>query len=245
MLQAFGDGRLFGERTGVAPIEVVGLPGWGRTRQDFSRTFEGFNALAFDLPGFGASPDPPEAWGTAEYARLVAEALVHLNPPMLVVGHSFGGLVAVKLAAARPDLVSGLVLAGVPLYRGKRTKPAIAFRLARWGNAHGLVRQGQMDAMRRRYGSEDYNRADGVMRSVLVRVVNESYESDLAQIECPVELVWGAEDEAVPVEVAERVCGLLKDARLHVVEHAGHITPLAAPDALRLSVQRLLDGGER
>jgi pimeloyl-ACP methyl ester carboxylesterase len=97
-----------------------------------------------------------------------------------------------------------------------------------------------MESLRHRYGSNDYRNATGIMRSVLVHVVNESYEEDLARITCPVELVWGADDTAAPVEVAREACNLLRDAKLEVIPDGGHMTPLSSPDLLRHSVQRLL-----
>ncbi|NIS30326.1 MAG: hypothetical protein GWN07_08695, partial [Actinobacteria bacterium] len=62
----------------------------------------------------------------------------------------------------------------------------------------GLVSDARMEAWRRRRGSADYRSASGVMRDVLVTVVNESYEEALGRIEGPVELVWGRGDVDVP-----------------------------------------------
>ncbi len=241
MLVSFCEGRLFAERTGVAPVEVVGLHGWARTRDDLAGPLAGLNALAFDLPGFGASPEPPDAFDSRAYASLIAEAIAGLDRPQVLLGHSFGGRVAVRLAASRPELVCGLVLTGVPLIRRKPgVSPAWPFRAARWGHRHGLISAARMDKLRYRYGSQDYRRASEVMRGTLVRVVNESYEEDLPRIKCPVELVWGSDDTAAPLEVARQACGLLHDARLQVIDDGGHMTPLSAPDALRASVLRLL-----
>jgi pimeloyl-ACP methyl ester carboxylesterase len=242
VLQSFCEGRLFAERTSLEPSEVIGLHGWARSREDLAGPLAGLNALAVDLPGFGASPEPPEAWDSRAYAALIAEVLAGLDRPQVLLGHSFGGRVAVKLAAGWPQLVSGLVLAGVPLLRQQTAgiSPAWRVRVARWGSRHGLVSESRMEKVRRRYGSEDYRRASGVMRSVLVRVVNESYEEDLPRITCPVELVWGSNDTAAPLPMARQECGLLRSARLEVIEGGGHMTPLSAPDALRRSVERLV-----
>lgn len=242
MLQTFCGGRLFAERYGSASVEVVGLHGWARTRADLAGPLAGLNALAFDLPGFGASPDPPEAWGAQDYAALLAEALVGLDRPQVVLGHSFGGRVAISLAASWPKLVSGLVLTGVPLLRKKSASASSPwrFRAAKWGNRHGLMSESRMESLRHRYGSYDYQHAQGVMRSVLVRVVNESYEESLVQITCPVELIWGANDTAAPVAVAREASVLLRDAKLEVIPDGGHMTPLSSSDVLRQSVQRLL-----
>ena len=237
-------GQAFAECTGRAPSDVVGLHGWARSHEDLAGPLSGLNALLIDLPGFGSSPEPPTAWGSDAYAELVAEALKSLHRPPVVVGHSFGGCVAVKLAAGWPELVSGVVLAGVPLLRcSAGSTPSWRFRAARWGSRHGVVSQDRMEKLRQRHGSEDYRRASGVMRSVLVRVVNESYEDDLRRISCPVELIWGVDDTAAPVEMAQRACELLPNARLEVIEDAGHMTPLSHPELLRSAVS-LAEPGE-
>lgn len=241
LLQSLCQGRLFAERTGQPSSEVVGLHGWARSHDDLEAALGGLNALLIDLPGFGVSPEPPAAWGSLEYAELVADALRTLNRPQVVVGHSFGGRVAVRLAAGWPELVAGVVLTGVPLLRrSNAAAPSWRFRVARWGSRHGLVSDDRMEKLRQRYGSEDYRRANGVMRSVLVRVVNESYEEDLPRITCPVELIWGSKDTAAPLEMVQRACDLLPKARLEVIDDAGHFTPLSHPDVIRSSVTRLI-----
>ncbi len=161
----------------------------------------------------------------------------------MVVGHSFGGRVAVRLAATRPERLAALVLTAAPLVRrpdATPAKPSPAFRAGRFLHRRGLLGEATMERLRRRYGSADYAKAQGVMRQVLVRVVGETYEEQLAAITCPVELVWGDDDSDVPLSVAEAASTLLASARLTVVPGAGHLTPLTAPDALRAAVERHL-----
>ncbi len=247
LIESFGEGKILAERSGDGPVSVIGLHGWARSREDLAGSLAGLDALAVDLPGFGLSPEPPAAWDTDDYAAQVAELIGGLSRPQVLLGHSFGGRVAVKLAARSPELVSGLVLTGVPLLRRQPAgpRPALPFRMARWGRRHGLISEAAMETFRQRYGSEDYRRATGSMRSVLVRVVNESYEHDLTCITCPVELVWGSNDTVVPLQVARDACALIGDARLQVIEGSGHMTPLSAPAELRKSVCRLLHAATR
>ena len=238
MLKAFAGGRLFGTLHGNPPPRVLALHGWGRTSRDFDAVLAGCDALALDLPGFGASPPPPEAWGAGAYAAAVAEAV---EEPVVVVGHSFGGRVAVHLAASRPELVRALVLTGVPLVRppgAVRRTPAWRFRLARALHRRGLVGDDRMEALRQRYGSADYRAAQGVMRAVHVVAVNETYESELAALRCPVELVWGDGDADVPLSVATAAAELLGDATVTVLPGVGHLVPTAAPADLRAALDR-------
>ena len=77
--------------------------------------------VAFDLLGFGASPKPDWIrYDSDDHARAVIASLakLRLGEPAILVGHSMGCLVAVRVAALRPDLVRHLVLYEMPLYEG-------------------------------------------------------------------------------------------------------------------------------
>ena len=242
-LTSLADGLLFGERHGAGPIRVVALHGWGRDRRDFRRVMQDLDAVAVDLPGFGATPPPPAATGAEGYARVVATWIEQLPEPQVLVGHSFGGRVAVVLAATRPELVAGLVLVGVPLlHRRDRTagRPSVAYRLVRMANRAGLLSDERLERHKRRRGSADYRAVTGVMRDTLVKVVNESYEDVLSDVVCPVSMIWGAEDSEVPPEVAYRARALLEFADLEVVEGCGHDLPGEAPDRIRAVIEAML-----
>jgi pimeloyl-ACP methyl ester carboxylesterase len=241
VLRVYADGRIFGDAYGTGSPRVLALHGWRRDRSDFRKVLEGLDAIAIDLPGFGASPPPPEAWGASDYAASAANLLREMANPIVVIGHSFGGRVAVHLAASHPARVSGVVLAGVPLVRlAKAPAPSMGFRIARQLHQWGVLTDARMEALRHRSGSSDYRAASGVMRDVFVRLVNETYEDELREIKCPVELVWGRDDTAAPLAVAERAVELLAHPSLTVLPGAGHLTPLTAPEELRAALDRLL-----
>lgn len=238
-LRTFCDGRIFGERAGDSP-RVLALHGWGRDHRDWSGALSGLDALVLDLPGFGASPPPPEPWGSAEYAAALEPVLDELIDPAVVVGHSFGGTVALQLAASAPERVGALVLSGVPLARRRAgARPRLGFRAVRALHRAGVVGEQRMESARQRYGSDDYRRAEGVMRSVLVKAVAEDYDEVLATIECPVELVWGVDDSAAPIEGARWAATRLRRADL--TELSGdHFACFAQPAELRAAVERAL-----
>ena len=231
-LTALLDGAVLAERTGPEP-RVLALHGWGRTRADLLAAVAGVDALVPDLPGFGASPTPPTAWGSRDYAELLAPLLA--GGGWTVLGHSFGGRVAVQLAAGWPDLVSGVVLTGVPLLRRTTTgSPAPrGFRLAKRLHRLGLVSDARMEAERRRHGSADYRAAEGVLRDCLVRLVNEDYRDLLPGIPAPVQMVWGAGDTAAPLTMAQEAQGLLPSAELTVSATSAHLLDEALVALLR------------
>ena len=244
MLKSFAGGRLFGGTWGSGVPTVLALHGWRRTHDDFSAVFgpddpaDAISAVGLDLFGFGATPAPPEPWGTEEYARHLLPLFEEpgaLADRVVVVGHSFGGRVAVRLGALAPDRIERMVLTGVPLVhrQGRRTRPAFTFRMARRLHSLGLVGDQRMEEMRGRYGSADYRAATGVMRDVLVRLLSEQYAESMSAIRCPVDLVWGARDDEVPPEVAARARPMFSSATLRTLPGVGHLVPTEAPRELR------------
>jgi len=243
VLRAFADGRLFGSVTGSDEPRVLALHGWARSHRDFDAVIapDGetpLPALALDLPGFGASPPPPEAWGAEAYAQAVSPVLDEMGAPLVVLGHSFGGRVALHLALQHPDTVQALVLTDVPLLHasGRRGRPSPRYRAIRGLHRLGLVPDGALERARQKFGSADYRAAQGIMRQVLVRSVEETYGAQLDAVQCPVHLVWGGDDTATPVEVAERALGRLAHGDLTVIPGVGHLTPLLIPSELRAAV---------
>lgn len=244
MLTSFAGARLFGESHGAGTPTVLALHGWRRDHRDFDAVFAGsdLSAIALDLPGFGSAPVPDATWGSPEYAAAVAEVLDEMAPRVVVLGHSLGGRIAVELAAARPERVGGLVLTGAPLFRpdGARAKPRLDYRLARRLARSGLFSAARLEALRQRHGSDDYRAAHGELRNILVKLLAEDYAPALAAISCPVELVWGDDDRAAPLAVAERIQAALAGSHLVVCPGAGHLTPLTVPGVLREALVRLL-----
>jgi pimeloyl-ACP methyl ester carboxylesterase len=247
VLKSFADGRLFGGTWGSGVPSVLALHGWRRTHADFTGVFDAddppgaVSAIGLDLSGFGASPPPPEPWGTEEYASQLLPLFEEpgaLAERIVVVGHSFGGRVAVHLGALVPERIERMVLCGVPLLdrEGPRPRPAAAFRVARRLHSLGLLGDDRMEEMRGRYGSADYRAAKGVMRDVLVRLLAEQYREAMAAVRCPVELIWGEEDTEVPVEVAVRATAMFPSARLVTLPGIGHLLPTEAPRELREAV---------
>lgn len=243
-VEAHLNGSLFSARSenSRAGRTIVALHGWGRDRSDFNRLLEFGGVLAFDLPGFGTSPVPNTTWGAHDYARCLAEALspiVAESGPVVVVGHSFGGRVAVCLASDHPQLVHSLVLVGVPLLRldnSRRTSRSI--KGARWLNRLGILSQDRLESLRYKKGSSDYRSSTGVMRNILVRAINEDYREELANITCPVSLFWGRADTAARFELAEASLALLRGSASLIAVDGGHDVHLTHADELAQVLSR-------
>lgn len=223
MLGTLGSSGWVGEKFGDGDPVVIALHGWGRTGSDFQAILAGHDGIAVHLPGFGPVAPPPRAWSTADYADALADALRGM-PPVVVVGHSFGGRIATRLAARHPERVRALVLTGVPFTRVSAPQAVpLAFRLAKTLRSWKLIPEATMERYRRRYGSPDYREARGVMRDILVTTVAEDYLDDAARVVAPVWMVWGELDRPAPLAAAQKALEYFPSATLRVVSGAGHL----------------------
>jgi pimeloyl-ACP methyl ester carboxylesterase len=82
------------------------------------------------------------------------------------------------------------------------------------------------------------------MRDILVKVVSETYEDELGQLESHVMLLWGGEDHEVPVGIAEKSLRLIRQAggsaELEVLQGVGHFVPTEAPDAITRVLEEVM-----
>lgn len=227
---------------------MVWLHGWARRGADFAVAAtalaeRGFASVALDLPGCGASPAPLVAGGARHYADLILPTLREIaEEPVVLVGHSRGGCIAVVAGSRHPELTHALVVSGAPLVRATRSgRSPLAYRTLRSLARRRLVSPRRLEAARNKYGSTDYRNAEGVMRDVLVASVNESYESELTSLAMSVTFVWGENDHEVPVDVARRAMELTKGSTsLTVLDGVGHLVPLEAPTALMDAAEKAL-----
>lgn len=216
---------------------VVVLHGWGGRIESMAPVIDclraSFRVIALDLPGFGQSPVPEGTWGTADYAGFLRNALMGLEIEHAhFVGHSFGAKTSLYLAATQPEVVDKLLLVGSSGLTSPPSMKARAKRLASKGaravGTLGPLGRTLKEAAYRRLASEDYRNA-GPMRSTFVKVVNEDLSDLLGSIKASTLLVWGTEDDAVPVSHALKMEEAIPDAGLVLFEGAGHFAYLDEP----------------
>ena len=212
---------------------LILMHGWGATRD----SLRGIGALfprthcvhLLDLPGFGDAPPPPDDWDTIKYSGLVERYLEErISGAVVLVGHSFGGRLAVRLAAGRLPQIRAVVLMGVPglpaprFSRGHVRRAGIRALRRMLGALRAVTGPAPLEWHTRTFGSRDY-RAAGALRPVLVRAVNEDLTESARAIACPVLLLWGSDDLETPLSLAYRYRELMNGrATLHVFPHKDH-----------------------
>ena len=197
--------------------EVVLLHGWGQNIEMMKplgdHLMDHYHVTIIDLPGFGLSKEPVYAYTIFDYAEVLHELLLELgidNP--IIMGHSFGGRIAIVYASKYK--VCKLVLFGSPCVRHEvKSKKQSFFKAVKKVKVFNPM----LNALKKHMGSEDYKKATPKMRDVLVKTVNEDLSEYAKKIKCPCLLIWGDNDEAVPVSQAKELDGLLKDSALIIL----------------------------
>ena len=235
------------------PVELIWAHGWGQSHRALLPLAEAMRRLGgsvlLDLPGFGgASPEPPEAWSTADYADAAAEWLSGSDRRRrLWIGYSYGGRVGLQLAARHPEAIDALCLIATPglpptrspAQQAKMTVRRLAFRLARSLTPEGPARE----RLRVRFGSSDYARASPLMRQVLVKAVTEDLSDAARAVRVPTLLIYGDQDRDASADIGMRLNALIQGSRLVVLRGFGHLDIVT--DGQHQIAQRLTEFAEQ
>jgi len=221
-----------------------------------------YRVLALDLPGHAGAPPLQRGASTGDFARAAAAVLeAEAGVAALVAGHSFGGLIALRLARSRPELVRGLLLAS-PAGIASATRAAQAAVLV-----SATIRPGRMVSpwRHRLAGRAWYRRAlfrpwfvaDAVAlgpravhgllaaqgehrdpRVAARALVADDPRQDLEGVTCPAIVLWGAGDRQLPLRDAFEYARRLR-ARLRLVADCGHLVIVERPRAFVDALEEL------
>ena len=234
--------RIHYEQMGEQGLHVLLLHGWGCSVTHFMQIARDlstdYRVTMVDFPAHGESDRPPEPWGVQEFAECLLETMNALNIiPCDIIAHSFGGRVALYLAAYEPQAVKRLILTGgagikKPLTEKQKKKSAaykkkkqLLLRLS------GIPLLGQtakkaVKSLQQKYGSPDYNALDDEMKKTFVKVINEDLQHLLPRIQASTLLVWGEKDTETPLWMGQRMEQEIPDAGLVVFENEDHFAYL-------------------
>lgn len=218
---------------------ILLLHGWGGSSESFLPLLRDLSAnhrvIAPDFPGQGKSPEPPEPWSVTEYAEMIRGFCDALDIRGCdILAHSFGGRVALYLAATWPDYAGKLLLtgcAGIPPVKTKkqdvrRTAYRLLSRLAS-PKFFGEALSGRMrEALVQKFGSADYKALTPSMRKTFNHILAQDLSWTLPQIQSPTLLVWGEDDTATPLWMGKKMEREIPDAALIPFPNAGHFAYL-------------------
>jgi len=190
-----------------AKIDIIILHGWGSNKGLMKKTFspymDSFRHIYIDLPGFGNSTCNLTL-STKDYARVVELLMVHLNACKdIIVGHSFGGKVALLL---EPKVLVLLSSAGI--YVPKPFMVHVKIAVFKTLKIFGLSK------LRKLFVADDAKELSEPMYQTFKNVVNEDFSSEFSNCHGKALLCWGKEDTATPLSSGEKIHELIKDSKL-------------------------------
>lgn len=217
---------------------IIVLHGWGASIDTVvpivNALKDRYKVYAIDLPGFGESDEPLEAIDSFQYAEIVKRFIEEEKlSKVKLIGHSFGGKLSIILGSKYPELVEKIILVdsaglipkrGIDYYvkvYGFKTLKLIYRSLFFWINDDK-----KMEKFYKKFGSDDYQDSNGIMRKILVKVVNEDLTPILKDIKAPTLLIWGDKDEATPLYMGKIMEKHIEGSGLVVLEGTGHYSYL-------------------
>lgn len=207
--------NIYGKKDGAVNIF---LHGWGQSGECFKEVIsscDDFCNIVIDFPPFGKSGVPSD-WTIFSYANMIISICEALEIDRCnLIGHSFGGRVAIIVSALRKDIVNKLVLVASAGMKPKR-------KLSYYLRVYSYKTLKYFGFYPHFSGSSDYAKLDEGMKRTFSSIVNTHLEEYCQLIEADTLIVFGKEDTETPIYMAKRLNKLIKNSHLELLDHAGH-----------------------
>lgn len=209
---------------------ILFLHGWGGSIKSFygaasNLSRYGFFCVLVDFPGHGESPEPKKGYSVFDYAKELNDVILSFGvKEVIIIAHSFGGRVAIKLCGnIKPNKykIEKLVLVGSS---GLKPRRGLFYKLKvkRYKKIKEKVNSGKLpESVLFKYGSEDYKCLSPIMKESFVKVVNEDLACDAKNIEVQTLLIFGKKDKDTPLYFGKTFKKLIEKSCL-LVYNTGH-----------------------
>ncbi|MDQ6651540.1 MAG: alpha/beta hydrolase, partial [Acidobacteriota bacterium] len=228
----------------------------------FEPLSKNFRVIAVDLKGFGFSEKPDGDYTRRAQAALITHLLDYLKiEKTWLCGNSMGGEVSLNFALQNPQRAAGLILidsAGVAVDGGNSLAPrylllpvagriltALALtsdKLVREGLEKSFYDDGKITDERVAYYYRPLQTRAGQLAALRVRAQAAQFpiEQDLGKINAPILIIWGAQDELIPLAVGRKMNSLIKDSKLVIIENCGHVPQEEMPERVSEEITKFI-----
>ncbi len=223
----------FGAQSKSANGTIVLLHGWGGSIQSLKSLAELLSLktdkiiYVLEMPGFGDTPLNNTIQNTHDFAQYVFKFLdsQHVRKA-LILGHSFGGKIAVKMTLEDPGRVAGLILISPSVL--KPTLPLLKSITKKFSNfipkeiknnkflktlVYKLLRE------------HDYETA-GDLKNIFIAIVSEYFDDLVYQVRCPTLIIWGDKDRYIPATLGVKLHYMIKNSQYIQIPNTGHGLPI-------------------
>jgi len=220
---------------------ILILHGWGSKSDRWMQVAEllsqnNFSVVVPDLPGFGKSGAPSFAWSTEDYCNFVEQFVQKLGlQNFFLLGHSFGGGIAVVYASKFRTRVKKLVLFASAVFRRKTARRTLfmiiasIFKVFSFAPFYGLFRKAFYRFIVRK---SDYPYTSGVMKEIYKKVIGNDLSSYLSSIQMPTFIIWGDRDDVIPPANAYLIQQKIKNSQIAIMPGGDHDIEQHMPEVL-------------
>lgn len=207
-----------------------------------------YTVVAVDIAGHGNSPDAARPGRMADRIDDIVELLHTFDPgPAILIGVSFGGMIAQQVALAHPDQVSGLILAGCP-----GTIPATARDAIRERGADAELKGmlAVLDTTLERWFTPPFMSTDAVQKvadrlladkpsnwaAAWEAVAEHDALERLPSLDIPTLVIAGEKDAATSLDAKRALAAAIPNSRLVILPGAPHIMQIECAEAFTAAV---------
>jgi pimeloyl-ACP methyl ester carboxylesterase len=217
------------------------LHGWGGSSKSWEKVMKilslKFKVICPDLPGFGKSDIPSEIWNLDDFKDWLKEFVDKLAlENFFLLGHSFGGRVSIKFSISFPERVKKLfLLNSAGIKQDLTLKDKIIINLSKFGKKliSGSKFQDKISKLFYFiFGIKDYSRAQGTMKEIMKKVIEEDLLPCLSKIQTETIIIWGKEDKIVHLKYGFLFKEHIKNSKLEIIPKVGHSPHLKDPEKL-------------
>lgn len=228
---------------GAGDKYAVLLHGWSGSSLSLAKLQDklsgyGYHTYNLDLPGFGGTALPEKPYYLDNYVLTIKQFIIeHKIEKPLLIGHSFGGKIGLKMAVEDSDLLGGLVAVSASGIKPNNSlKKNVLARLSKAGKKFTNPQdEGAFATTARKLfykfvvREKDYYKS-GALKQTFVNIVEEHLDENLKEITLPVLIVWGERDTVTPVWMGYKMKELINNSSLEVVPNTKHNLPLLYPE---------------
>lgn len=234
---------------------LIILHGWQSSKEKWQEIKEEIEEQSIrvnvpDLPGFKEDTKLGRPWNLDDYVEWVAELLPKVEevapPTIFLLGHSFGGRMAIKFAVKYPEKLKGLILVSSAGIKHKKNfcLQAVARIFSKFSFLPGY------EFLRKVFyhkilGKTDYLKAEGALKETFKKTIEEDLTSLLLKIKVPTLIVWGEKDKITPLSDGYLIKERIESSKLEVLKGIGHTPHLENPELLSQEIINFIKQNSR
>ena len=221
------------EYEGNGPTLIM-LHGWGVNSSTFSSIFnrlkDDYKILRFDFIGFGESSMPVIPFHLDDYVDMLRSLIVYLGiDDFMILGHSFGGRVAIVYASMYKVRQLILVSSAGLVHFSIKTKFKI-FKYKALKRLYKLTSKKRLEKLQSKSGSKDYKDASPVMKKTMSNIIKRDLKKEIRVLDVSTLILWGYSDKSTPYKDALLMHKLIKGSKLITFYNSRHFCYIEEED---------------